>query len=186
MTRSKTAGLIIVMAAAAAVVALKTWQRQQQAGTPPQLPRACDTCITPPKNTGSKGEAPKVPTGSGLPCLVELGSTECAECKKMTGVLNQVRSELEGRVDVVVVDVEAYPEEADRWRLRVIPTQIALDAKGQEVWRHEGALTPQELISKLRELGLLPAERPRAAGKKPHPAAQRPSRPAPSTTAKTR
>lgn len=155
MSGSKTAGLVAVVAVLAAAIGLKWWQQAEKASTPPNLPKACNTCITPPKDRpGVKREPPRIPTGSGRPCLVEFGSTECTECKKLHRVLAAVNPRLKGRVDIVVVDVDEHPELADKWRLRVIPTQIFLDKNGQEVGRHEGALSEQELFSKLRELRL--------------------------------
>ena len=100
------------------------------------------------------GPAPKAPTGSGLPCLLELGSDECEACQLMEKVLKQVALELAGTADVVFVDTDLYPEEATRWRLRLIPTQLLLDAEGKELWRHEGYVSVEDLLAKLSELGV--------------------------------
>ena len=49
-----------------------------------------------------------------------------------------------------------YIDEADalfrRYKVAIVPTQVFLDAAGQEVGRHEGVFTQEALIQKLREL----------------------------------
>lgn len=171
MQKSRLLGLTIVAAAVGAAIAFKTWQQGQKASAVPELPKACDTCTTPPRKTATeKHKPPRIPPRSGRPCVVELGSTECTECRKMMHVLASVAPKLRGKVDVVTADVDEYPDMATQWRLRVIPTQLFLDGAGREVARHEGALTEQELLSKLRELGFLSAERKTAGRPKTGPA----------------
>jgi thioredoxin 1 len=36
----------------------------------------------------------------------------------------------------------------------VIPTQIFFDSEGIEVWRHEGFLPREDIVAKLREMGV--------------------------------
>ena len=98
---------------------------------------------------------PEVPTGSGLPGIIVLGSGECCDdCLTMRTMLEEMRPDLEGLADVVVVDTDLYPQEAQRWRLRLTPTEIVLDAEGTEITRLEGALPREQVISALREAGI--------------------------------
>lgn len=125
-------------------------------GPPPESGQAQDDvcCAPAPASGRNVGPAPEVPTGSGLPCLLELGSDECQPCQLMEDVLHQVADKLAGKLDVVVIDTDLYPEEATRWRLRLIPTQILLDADGTELWRHESDLPADELLASLSEAGI--------------------------------
>jgi thioredoxin 1 len=111
-------------------------------------------CAPPPSSARNIGTPPGVPTGSGLPCLVEFGSDECESCQLMEDVLHEVADKLAGKLDVVAIDTDLYPEEATRWRLRLIPTQILLDPGGKELWRHEDHLPAQDLLAGLAEAGV--------------------------------
>lgn len=98
---------------------------------------------------------PEIPTGSGLPCVVVLGSGECCDdCLKMRTMLEEMRPRLEGLADVVVVDTDLYPQEAQRWRLRLTPTEIVVDAEGTEIARLEGAMPQEQVIGALRDAGI--------------------------------
>jgi len=79
-------------------------------------------------------------TGSALPRLVDLGSDKCAQCKMMKPILDDLRTEYEGRMDVVFIDV--------------IPTQIFLAADGTELYRHVGFYSSQEIMAKWTKLGV--------------------------------
>jgi thioredoxin 1 len=98
----------------------------------------------------SQAPAPRIPTGSGLVCLVEFDAREASECDRMKGVLDQLETQLAGRVDVVRVDTGTHPGEAQRFRLRMVPTQVLVDTTGRELWRHEGYLALAELQARTR------------------------------------
>ena len=139
-------GLLVILAALAAIGVLKT-QRGRETSPPAVAP--CD-CTLPAKPGGaSMAKAPAIPTGSGLPCLVEFGAGKCAECQKMAKVLDELAPTIKGKVDLVRLDTDAYPQEAQRWRLRLIPTQLLVDAHGKELWRHEGFLSAPDLRKRI-------------------------------------
>jgi len=91
---------------------------------------------------------------SGLPRLVDLGSDSCIPCKMMAPILEALRAEYRGRLDVVFIDVWKDPEAADRYGVRMIPTQIFYDAEGTELYRHEGFFGREDILGKWRELGV--------------------------------
>jgi len=80
--------------------------------------------------------------------FVELGSVNCIPCKMMKPVMKAVEEEYKGRVQVVFYDVKLKKEMSDKYKIRVIPTQVFLDKKGNEFFRHEG-FYPKEDIMKL-------------------------------------
>jgi len=104
--------------------------------------------------TRTTEKPPSIPATPGRPCLVELGSDECASCKAMTAVLAELRQRLAGKVDIVTVDTDKFPSESARWRLKLIPTQIVLDRAGNEVVRHEGKLSADEVLALLAAHGI--------------------------------
>ena len=117
-----------------------------------QVEGQCD-CESFPVPQQTTTPAPQVPTGSGLPCLVELGSEDNVACQAMVPVLAEVAETLERQVAVVEIDTNLHRQEAVRWQLRLIPTQILLDAKGEILWRHEGQIPADELLAEIREAG---------------------------------
>jgi thioredoxin 1 len=82
----------------------------------------------------------------GIPTLVDLGSKNCIPCKKMEPILEELRTEYKGELNVIFYDVNEFPEKAQEYQIRVIPTQIFLDAEGKELFRHEGFLTKNKIL----------------------------------------
>ncbi|MHC4542512.1 MAG: thioredoxin family protein [Planctomycetota bacterium] len=97
---------------------------------------------------------PEQLTGKGVPALVDLGSDKCIPCKMMAPVLEELRSEFAGTLQVNFLDVVKYPDLLALYGVRVIPTQILYDATGQELFRHEGFYSKEDILAKWRELGV--------------------------------
>ncbi|HUW85171.1 MAG TPA: thioredoxin family protein [Phycisphaerae bacterium] len=79
------------------------------------------------------------------PRLVDLGADKCIPCKKMAPILEQLREEYKGRLDVEFIDVWKNPGAGRQYGIRVIPTQILYDREGNEVWRHRGFISKENL-----------------------------------------
>ena len=92
-----------------------------------------------------------------LPRLVDLGAGKCIPCKKMAPILEEMKKNYAGIVDVVFVDVWKDPKAGRPYKIRLIPTQIFYDSTGAEVFRHEGFF-PREEIEKvfLAKMGVKP------------------------------
>ena len=93
-----------------------------------------------------------------LPKLVDLGAGSCVPCKMMTPVLEELTQELEGQVEIVFIDVKENRAEAQKYRIRVIPTQIYYSAAGEELWRHEGYMARGDIVERMRELDMIGGE----------------------------
>ena len=96
----------------------------------------------------SAQEAPK------LPKLVDLGSTTCIPCKKMAPILEELKKELAGKIDVEFININEKPALADKYKIEYIPTQVFLDATGKELFRHVGFYAKADILAKWRELGV--------------------------------
>jgi thioredoxin 1 len=59
-----------------------------------------------------------------------------------------------GTLVVEVIDVRENRSAAAEYGIRVIPTQIFYDARGDERFRHEGFMSKEALLAKWRELGV--------------------------------
>jgi thioredoxin 1 len=91
---------------------------------------------------------------SGRPTLVDFGASFCIPCKKMKPILDSLRTEYNGRVNVIFVDIKEERDMPDKYRIQIMPTQVFFDAKGKEVKRHLGFMDKPEIIAEFRALGV--------------------------------
>ncbi|MBU1702061.1 MAG: thioredoxin family protein [Candidatus Eisenbacteria bacterium] len=89
-----------------------------------------------------------------LPRLIDLGSGQCIPCKKMAPILEELSEEYEGSLIVEFIDIRKNPDAGQKWGIRVIPTQIFIDASGAERVRHEGFMAKQVILDQWKELGV--------------------------------
>lgn len=87
--------------------------------------------------------------------MLELGATSCIPCKMMVPVMEALRKEYPGKLKVDFIDVFENRAAAEKYQIQSIPTQILFDASGKEVFRHIGFWPKEEIVAKLKELGLL-------------------------------
>ena len=113
----------------------------------------CNTILAVDATGINKGTTDKV-VNAKLPKLLDLGSKKCIPCKMMTPVLEELRKEYAGKLKVEFIDVKKDPDAAAAFRIRVIPTQIFLDASGAELFRHEGFFPKADILAKWKELGV--------------------------------
>lgn len=89
-----------------------------------------------------------------LPRLVDLGAAKCVPCKMMKPILDELSRDYADQFETVFIDVWARREEAKRYGIRMIPTQIFYDASGRERFRHEGFYAKADILKKWDELGV--------------------------------
>lgn len=102
------------------------------------------------------GEGPAaVPSGAGTPRLLEFEAAYCAACATMAPVVTSIvkscakASEVVQRVDVGEAGGEAL---ARHYRVGSLPTFLAVDADGHEVFRKVGVQQPSELAGLVAEV----------------------------------
>ena len=88
-----------------------------------------------------------------LPRLVDVGADKCIPCIKMAPILDQLREDFSGRMTVTFVDIWKNRQEADKYRVRMIPTQIFYAPDGSELYRHTGFFSRHDILRKWQELG---------------------------------
>ena len=94
------------------------------------------------------------PVVANLPRLVDLGSKDCIPCKKMAPILEDLRKEFDGRLRVEFIDVRTEPEAAQKYGIRLIPTQVFFDAAGKELARHEGFMSREDILAQWAAAGV--------------------------------
>jgi len=105
------------------------------------------------QNKSDQGMTDDVHT-KAIPRLVDLGAGKCIPCKLMAPILEELKSEYEGTLIVEFIDVWKNPEEAPKYGIKLIPTQIFFDASGKERFRHEGFMSREDILAKWKELGV--------------------------------
>jgi len=82
---------------------------------------------------------------SEVPVLVDLYADWCQPCKQLTPILEQVGSELSGKLKIVRVDVERSPMLARSFRVQSIP-MLVLIAQGRPVDQIVGLTDKKTLL----------------------------------------
>ena len=93
-------------------------------------------------------------TTAKLPKLIDLGAGKCIPCKMMAPVLEELKKEYAGRMNVEFIDVWENPDAGKPYGIEVIPTQIFYDAEGKELFRHVGFFAKEDILAKWKELGV--------------------------------
>jgi thioredoxin 1 len=88
--------------------------------------------------------------------MLEIGSTTCVPCKQMETVLEELRQLFGDQLIIEFHDVYKDRAIAKTWRVRAIPTQVFLDAEGNEIHRHMGFYPTEEIVKFLKTQGLEP------------------------------
>lgn len=88
--------------------------------------------------------------------FVELGSVNCIPCKQMQPVMKAIEKKYGDQVKVIFYDVwkEDQKKYAEKYGIKLIPTQVFLDAEGKEFHRHEGFYPEKEIDKVLQSKGL--------------------------------
>lgn len=109
----------------------------------------------------------QAPAGKALPKLLDLGATQCIPCKMMAPILEEMKKEYAGRMEVEFVDVwqKENAERAKKHGIESIPTQIFFDPAGKELRRHVGYISKEDILATWKELGFDFAQGAPAAGK---------------------
>jgi len=156
MARTQWAIAVGVFLAAGAVLALKSERRVAPAQADKIAAAAAQEAPSPP--APRRAELPKEalesqdsqpPSEKKLLRLVDVGAGR----RMMMPVLEGLRRDFAGRMEVLFVDVGQQREAAQKCRIRVIPTQIFYGPDGKELFRREGYWPRDAILAKWKELG---------------------------------
>lgn len=89
-----------------------------------------------------------------LPMVIDIGRDTCVPCKMMAPILRELETEYKGRAIIRVINLDDDPSAASRYGIYLIPTQIFFDGSGKEVYRHEGYLSKEAIMSILKDMGV--------------------------------
>jgi len=83
--------------------------------------------------------------------FLEFGAKGCSACKRMEGVMDQIRTKYPNHVNVIFKNI-LLPENQRLMKyygIAAIPTQVLLNKAGKEFFRHTGYYPAEELIRNL-------------------------------------
>ena len=92
--------------------------------------------------------------------FIELGSVNCIPCKQMQPVMKSIEEKYGNQVKVIFYDVWKPDQKvyAQKYGIRLIPTQVFLDKNGKEFHRHEGFYPEAEIDKLLKTRGITPKD----------------------------
>ena len=88
---------------------------------------------------------------SATPVLLDMWAEWCGPCHMLAPTIDQLSSEMAGRVKVAKLNIDENPDTANRYGVRSIPTLLVLKG-GKEVDRLVGVQPKQEIVRRLESV----------------------------------
>ena len=88
---------------------------------------------------------------SDMPVFVDFWATWCGPCKMLAPVIEEVSKNLEGKVKVVKLDVDANPETASRYGIMSIPSLLIFNG-GKVVDQIVGAVPKKQMVERINKI----------------------------------
>jgi thioredoxin 1 len=95
----------------------------------------------------------KVPV-NGMVTMIDLGAKSCIPCKMMAPIMTKLEKVYQGKASIVFIDVWENRDQALRFRISAIPTQLFFDPQGKEVYRHVGFMSEEAITAQLKKMGV--------------------------------
>lgn len=90
----------------------------------------------------------------GIVTMLDLGSDKCIPCKMMEPILAKLQKSYSGKAAIMFIDVLKDFSLAQKYKIALIPTQIFYTKDGEEVFRHQGFMSEEQIIAQLNEMGV--------------------------------
>ena len=96
----------------------------------------------------------------GMVTMVDLGAKKCIPCKMMAPIMEKMEKAYKGKAHVIFIDVWENRNQAPRFKIRAIPTQIFFNEQGEEVYRHVGFLDEKSIVGQMTKMGVAAPDMP--------------------------
>jgi thioredoxin 1 len=91
----------------------------------------------------------------GKPMVVDFGSNSCIPCRQLRPVLQKIRKDYTGKLEVLIIDIRNNQKLAADHQIQVIPTVVFFDPAGKEVFRHQGFMSEEKVREQLAKMGVV-------------------------------
>ncbi|MEJ5259178.1 MAG: thioredoxin family protein [Anaerohalosphaeraceae bacterium] len=92
--------------------------------------------------------------GQGRPVLVQITSASCIYCRRMMPTLTELARTHAPHFAIALVSLDRQPQAGRKYEVQALPMQIFYDAQGNELSRHVGAMSREEILNQWRQAGL--------------------------------
>jgi thioredoxin 1 len=89
-----------------------------------------------------------------LPTLIDFGRGTCMPCKMMKPMLEELKKEYAGILNVEIIDVRYDQEALKKYKVPGVPFQLVFDASGKELKRRYGYADKGEILALLKSVGI--------------------------------
>jgi thioredoxin 1 len=91
---------------------------------------------------------------TGLPTMVDFGSTTCLPCIQMKPIIEELQKELAAKANIIFINVTEQPVLTRQYKITLIPLQVFFDRSGKEIFRHIGFYPKDSVLTGLDKAGL--------------------------------
>ena len=92
---------------------------------------------------------------AGNATLIEFRSMTCPFCYQLAEALGELQSKYAGQISVQYYTTSTDEPMFKKYRVNLLPTLVILNSSGSEIYRHEGAMSKEEVVSALKGLNLI-------------------------------
>jgi thiol-disulfide isomerase/thioredoxin len=87
--------------------------------------------------------------------IVEFRSPICPFCYQQSEILSELQLKYAGQISVMYYANDTDQPMFDKYGISLVPTIMILNSSGSEIYRHEGLIPKDQLISTLKSMNLI-------------------------------
>jgi len=88
----------------------------------------------------------------GLPMVVDFSASWCGPCHMLKPVFEEVEKKYAGRIDFMTIDIDSFPDLAEKYGIQAVPTIVFINATGEEKDRSVGFVDKIEIEKRIEKL----------------------------------
>lgn len=111
------------------------------------LYKASGTVTSTPPIGVTEPDAVQTVLRAGKPTIIEFGANNCVSCREMKPILHALSQD--PRIAVADVDILKERGYISKYQIRLMPTQVFYNAKGEETGRHMGKISADDILAQL-------------------------------------